>query len=144
MHPLVVYLDNDSIASSGCPVPSTGWKRAGAGHPVRGHAARRRARGDGPAVQRRIDLLAIEQNAWRLAARDTRCVVVASRTEIDWAMKQGQMIVWAPSKLILDSTDSPDCSPARRRGAGVVAGRAHGGRPISGPGGAGTCRRAAT
>ena len=28
-------------------------------------------------TQRRIDLLAIEQNAWTLAARDDRCVVVA-------------------------------------------------------------------
>jgi 7,8-dihydroneopterin aldolase/epimerase/oxygenase len=64
------------------------------------------------AVQRRIDLLALEQNAWRLAALDARCVVVSSRTEIDWAMRQGQMIVWTPSKLILDSTDSPN-APAR-------------------------------
>lgn len=59
------------------------------------------------AVQRRIDLLAIEQNAWRLAARDKRCVVVSSRTEIDWAMRQRQLVVWAPSKLILDTPDAP-------------------------------------
>lgn len=59
-------------------------------------------------TQRRIDLLAIEQNAWQLAARDRRCVVVQSRTEIDWAMRQGQMIVWAPSKLVLDATDGPN------------------------------------
>jgi dihydroneopterin aldolase len=70
------------------------------------------------AVQRRIDLLAIEQNAWRLAAKDARCVVVSTRTEIDWAMRQGQTIVWAPSKLMLDSTDSPDASP--RDGAALA------------------------
>ena len=58
-------------------------------------------------TQRRIDLLAIEQNAWVLAARDPRCVVVATRTEIDWAMKHGQMMVWAPSKLVLDAVDGP-------------------------------------
>ena len=58
-------------------------------------------------AQRRIDLLAIEQNAWVLAARDPRCVVVATRTEIDWAMKHGQTIVWAPSKLVLDAVDGP-------------------------------------
>ena len=58
-------------------------------------------------TQRRIDLLAIEQNAWTLAARDDRCVVVATRTEIDWAMKHGKMIVWAPSKLVLDAVDGP-------------------------------------
>jgi dihydroneopterin aldolase len=59
------------------------------------------------ATQRRIDLLAVEQNAWRLAARDRRCVVVASRTEIDWAMKHGQTIVWSPSKIVLDAVDGP-------------------------------------
>ncbi|MEP5759971.1 MAG: dihydroneopterin aldolase [Litoreibacter sp.] len=57
-------------------------------------------------AQRRIDLLAIEQNAWILAARDRRCVVVSTRTELDWAMKNGQISVWAPSKIILDTTDS--------------------------------------
>ena len=38
---------------------------------------------------------------------DPRCVVVATRTEIDWAMKHGQTIVWAPSKLVLDAVDGP-------------------------------------
>ncbi|PTX56372.1 dihydroneopterin aldolase [Litoreibacter ponti] len=60
-----------------------------------------------PAAQRRIDLLAMEQNAWVLAARDKRCVVVGTRTELDWAIKQGQMSVWAPSKMVLDATDAP-------------------------------------
>ncbi len=58
-------------------------------------------------TQRRVDLLAIEQNAWVLAARDPRCVVMATRTEIDWAIKRGQMVVWAPSKLVLDAVDGP-------------------------------------
>ncbi|TQM92266.1 dihydroneopterin aldolase [Roseinatronobacter monicus] len=108
VHPLVVYLDNatidapdlgtalDALLSRGMPVIiCVGVPPQSV--PVTGHQA----------VQRRINLLAIEQNAWRLAALDHRCVVVSSRTEIDWAMKQGQMIVWAPSKLVLDSTDSP-------------------------------------
>lgn len=63
------------------------------------------------AAQRRIDLLAIEQNAWVLAARDRRCLVVSSRAEIDWAMKHRQMVVWAPSKLVLDAVDGPDAGP---------------------------------
>jgi dihydroneopterin aldolase len=54
-----------------------------------------------------VDLLAIEQNAWVLAARDPRCVVVAARTEIDRAMKQGRTVVWAPSKMVLDAVDGP-------------------------------------
>lgn len=63
-------------------------------------------------AQRRIDLLAIEQNAWVLAARDDRCVVVATRTELDWAMRNGQTCVWAPSKIVLDSVDTPSVQPS--------------------------------
>ncbi|MGR3762111.1 dihydroneopterin aldolase [Roseobacteraceae bacterium NS-SX3] len=63
-------------------------------------------------TQRRIDLLAIEQNAWRLAAKDSRCVVVATRTELDWAMKNGQICVWAPSKIVLDAVDGPSAAPS--------------------------------
>ncbi|WP_420858992.1 dihydroneopterin aldolase [Marivivens marinus] len=61
--------------------------------------------------QRRIDLLALEQNAWMLAGRDRRCMVVATRTELDWAMKNGQICVWAPSKIVLDAFDGPSASP---------------------------------
>lgn len=62
-------------------------------------------------AQRRIDLLAIEQNAWVLAGRDRRCIVVGTRTELDWAMKNGQICVWAPSKIVLDAVDGPSASP---------------------------------
>lgn len=60
-----------------------------------------------PPTQRRIDLLEIEQNAWMLASRDERCVVIDSRTELDWAMKQGNLSVWAPSRIVLDAVDGP-------------------------------------
>ncbi len=66
-----------------------------------------RPRSAAPLAQRRIDLLAIEQNAWVLAGRDPRCVVVDSRTELDWAMRHGQVSVWAPSKIVLDSVEGP-------------------------------------
>jgi dihydroneopterin aldolase len=62
-------------------------------------------------TQRRVDLLAIEQNAWCLAGRDDRCVVVNTRTELDWAMKNGQISVWAPSKIVLDAVDGPTVGP---------------------------------
>ena len=62
-------------------------------------------------VQRRIDLLAIEQNCWRLAGLDARCVVVATRTELDWGMKNDQISVWAPSKIVLDTVDTPAPAP---------------------------------
>ena len=108
LHPLVVYLDNAAIAAPDLAARLDGWQARGlpviltvglpdSPIPQTGHKP----------TQRRIDLLAIEQNAWTLAARDPRCVVVATRTEIDWAMKHGQMIVWAPSKLVLDVVDGP-------------------------------------
>jgi dihydroneopterin aldolase len=108
LHPLVVYLDNAAIADPGLSARLDSLQARGlpmiltVGLPdypraVTGHKP----------TQRRIDLLAIEQNAWTLAARDPRCVVVATRTEIDWAMKRGQTVVWAPSKLVLDAVDGP-------------------------------------
>jgi len=60
-----------------------------------------------PLVQRRIELLSMEQNAWVLAGKDPRCVVVDSRTELDWAMKHGQLSVWAPSKIVMDAVPHP-------------------------------------
>lgn len=111
LHPVVAYLTNaeiadpalsgrlDALTAGGEPVilavglPDTP-------RPVTGHRA----------TQRRIDLLAIEQNAWTLAARDPRCIVVSSRTEIDWAMRRGQLVVWAPSKIVLDAVDGPKAS----------------------------------
>ena len=111
-HPELVYLSNDAIASPhlatwldqldkmGRPVILC----VGASDSAAPQVAHKMA-------QRRIDLLAIEQNAWVLAARDDRCVVVATRTELDWAMKNGQTSVWAPSKIVLDSVDTPSAQP---------------------------------
>lgn len=59
------------------------------------------------AARLRIALLAIEQAAWALAATDARLNVVATRTEIDWALKLGNPILWAPSKLVLDTPGAP-------------------------------------
>ena len=47
-----------------------------------------------------------------LAARDARCVVVGTRTEIDWARRNGQAVVWAPSKIVLDAVDGPKVAAA--------------------------------
>jgi len=60
-----------------------------------------------PMLQLRISLLLIEHKAWLLASKDDRCVVVETRTELDWAAKQGQMSVWAPSKIVLDAVHRP-------------------------------------
>ncbi|MEZ5778271.1 MAG: dihydroneopterin aldolase [Paracoccaceae bacterium] len=58
-------------------------------------------------AKRRIALLEIEQAAWALAALDARLSVVSSRTELDWAIEKGQMVVWAPTKIIIDTPGSP-------------------------------------
>jgi dihydroneopterin aldolase len=119
-HPCVVYLSNDAITSANL----TGWIDhfaaqdaplilcVGAGDmaaPTTGHAM----------TQRRIDLLAMEQNAWTLAAKDPRCKVVETRTELDWAMKNGQICIWAPSKIVLDAVDGP--STSARDGRALVS-----------------------
>ncbi|WP_164660028.1 dihydroneopterin aldolase [Tropicibacter sp. Alg240-R139] len=112
-HPRMAYLSNTAIASDSL----SGWIDqletrdrpliicVGAPElpaPQTGHAM----------TQRRIDLLAIEQNAWSLAARDHRCVVVSTRTELDWGMKNDQICVWAPSKIVLDAVDGPSAVPS--------------------------------
>lgn len=38
-------------------------------------------------------------------------MVVGTRTELDWAMKNGQISVWAPSKIVLDAVDGPSAEP---------------------------------
>ncbi|MFQ5438788.1 MAG: dihydroneopterin aldolase [Paracoccaceae bacterium] len=107
-HPLVVFLSNDILYSDALG----DWLDAIARNPrpavICLEAVPQAAPGAANAsAQRRIALLRIEQNAWVLAGRDKRCVVVDSRTELEWAMKQGQLSVWAPSKIVLDGRDSP-------------------------------------
>ena len=119
-HPRVVYLSNDAIADPGL----SGWidTLVAAGDPLIfcvGPGALPAPQTGHRMTQRRVDLLAIEQNAWVLAARDLRCKVVETRTELDWAMKNGQICVWAPSKIVLDAVDGPS---ARSADAGALAG----------------------
>lgn len=108
VHPLVVFLPNAVLHSDRLG----GWLDAIASHAVPAilcleAAVESAPKSDVAAATRRIDLLAIEQNAWVLAGRDKRCVVVDSRTELDWAMKHDQLSVWAPSKIVLDAVDGP-------------------------------------
>ena len=58
-------------------------------------------------AERRIGLLAIEQAAWGFADRDPRFAVVATRTELDWAMKSGRLSVWAPSHMAAAALGGP-------------------------------------
>ena len=113
VHPLVIFLDNATLASADLSDKLDAWSATGLPviltlglpdlpRPQTGHKP----------TQRRVDLLAIEQNAWGLAARDPRCVVMQTRTEIDWAVKRRQMMVWAPSKMVLDATDGPQARDA--------------------------------
>lgn len=108
-HPRVVYLSNEEIVADDISARIDALANddvplifcVGVGDIAAPHVKAKMA-------QRRIDLLAIEQNAWVLASRDKRCVVVGTLTELDWAMKNGQICVWAPSKIILDAVDGPN------------------------------------
>jgi dihydroneopterin aldolase len=111
-HPRVMYLSNAAIASGRV----RDWidQAAAMDAPLIicvGAADMPAPQATNALAQRRIDLLAIEQNAWLLAAQDRRCIVVGTRTELDWAMKNGQICVWAPSKIVLDAVDGPSASP---------------------------------
>ena len=110
--PELVYLSNDAIESPHL----TGWidQLEASGKPLIfcvGASDTAAPQITHKMAQRRIDLLAIEQNAWVLASKDDRCVVVDTRTELDWAMKNGQTCVWAPSKIVLDAVDGPSAQP---------------------------------
>lgn len=111
-HPRVVFLSNGAIASD--RLAAFIDRLEGEGVPLIfavGAADTSAPRSAAALAQRRIDLLAIEQNAWVLAGRDKRCIVVGTRTELDWAMKHGEACVWAPSKIVLDAVDGPSASP---------------------------------
>lgn len=110
-HPWVIFLPNSALADANL----TGWidELIAKGDPAVlcvGPPKSAAPRSKASATKKRIDLLAIEQNAWVLAGQDVRCVVVQSRTELDWALRQGQLSVWAPSRMVLDAIDAPDSS----------------------------------
>ncbi|WP_120500857.1 dihydroneopterin aldolase [Roseovarius sp. EL26] len=111
-HPHVVFLTNAAIASPNLPR----WldqleERAEPVILCVGHSDTPAPQTGHKMTQRRVDLLALEQNAWVLGGRDDRCVVVNTKTELDWAMKNGQISVWAPSKIVLDAVDGPAIGP---------------------------------
>lgn len=111
-HPRIAFLANEAIASDGLGALIDRLEdRAAPLIFCVGPADAAAPQSAAALAQRRIDLLAIEQNAWVLAGRDRRCVVVGTRTELDWAMKNGQICVWAPSKIVLDAVESPSASP---------------------------------
>ncbi len=64
-----------------------------------------------PSVRQRIDLLAIEQQAWLLAGRDARLDVVTTRTEVEWSLHNARTIIWSPIRLVLDNAGQADPPP---------------------------------
>ena len=119
LHPRLVYLSNPAIECDHL----TGWLDGLTASDIPAILCVGLPEAAGPeaansAVARRISLLAIEQNAWVLAGRDSRCVVVSSKTELDWSIKNGMISVWAPSKMVLDATHPPQA--AASDGAGLA------------------------
>ena len=74
---------------------------------------------------RMIGLLAIEQAAWALADADPRFGVASARTELDWALREGRLSVWAPAHMLAAArgADLPDASDPRAAAAGRAAQR---------------------
>lgn len=105
--PCVVHLSNAALAAPHLPTWIDRIARRGPAILCVGPLDDTAPQVQDTVARERIDLLSAEQNAWALAARDPRLTVMASRTELDWAMRQGHMAVWAPSKLVLDSVDRP-------------------------------------
>lgn len=112
LKPTVVYLSNTALVSPNL----TSWIDQLADAPFPSILCVGAPECDSPQssvspAQRRIDLLAIEQNAWVLAGLDPRCVVRGTRTELDWAVQNHQISVWAPSKIVLDSIEAGTPDP---------------------------------
>ncbi|MAC82152.1 MAG: diguanylate cyclase [Rhodobacteraceae bacterium] len=83
----------DALAATGRPVvltvdPAPSPVRAGTGD-----------------AQRQGDLLAMEQAAWAIAGRDARICVVESRTELNYAIDQAFLAVWAPGRIVRRAQD---------------------------------------
>jgi dihydroneopterin aldolase len=103
VRPRVVYLSAETIARPDLPVLVDALAAGDAPLVLCvGRADLPVPQAGSPGPQRRIDLLAVAQMAWALAARDPRCVVVESLTELDWALRRRQVSVWAPSRLAPD------------------------------------------
>ncbi|MDC0738096.1 dihydroneopterin aldolase [Cognatishimia sp. SS12] len=105
--PKVVFLSGAALASDHLG----GWiaQLCGQNHPLvlTLEPPENRPRAATAAAQRHVDLLAVEQRAWQLVAEHPALTVAATRTELDWAMKNALPVVWAPAKLVLDATDEP-------------------------------------
>ncbi len=85
-----------------------------------------------PKIRKRIGLLAIERTAWSLSARDPRFVVADTRTELDWALNNGRIPVWAPSKMVLATVRAPEAGSDDPLGLAVwFAGRMDAGELVT-------------
>ncbi|WP_298910032.1 dihydroneopterin aldolase [uncultured Aliiroseovarius sp.] len=103
--PILVFLSSNALNDEGLPTFLDQFEEDGAPTILIVDA-------ELPLVQdswaaRNIVLLQADQAAWQLATIDPRAVPVGTRTELDWGLKNGQLSVWAPSKMVLDAVDAP-------------------------------------
>lgn len=66
-----------------------------------------------PRALREIAALALDMAAWQWGAV-LDLAVVATRTEMDWAIEQGAAVVWAPARML---AAAPDVAPAPKDAA---------------------------
>lgn len=102
-NPVVVFLSNAAIGSSALTGVLDALE-ADAPLVIALDLPETRPQTQSSAAQKQVDLLAIEQSAWQLAAKLEGVSVAATRTELDWVMKTGQRCIWAPSRLVNDAT----------------------------------------
>lgn len=110
--PLVLHLSQDAV------LHGAAWRDAvaAAGRPavicLDPTSPQPPADGD---AQRMVGLLAIDRAAWMLADRDPRFGVASARTELDWALREGRLSVWAPAHMVMAARGDalPDASDPR-------------------------------
>ncbi len=74
-------------------------------------------------AQRRIALLTRDAATWALSMLHAKAHVAATRTEVDWALAQGRLTLWAPGKILLDTPGAPDAAAEGAVLAGWMADR---------------------
>lgn len=76
---------------------------------------------DAGEATRRIAFLARDAATWAVSALHPDCHVAATRTEVDWALSQTLLTLWAPGKMLMDTPGAPDAASDGVALAGWVA-----------------------
>ncbi|MGB0960132.1 MAG: dihydroneopterin aldolase [Halocynthiibacter sp.] len=73
-----------------------------------------------PLARAQVALLTLDQAAWRLKSVLPDAQVVSTRTELIWALGQTAPVIWAPSKLAIDTDGFLDLSRSEVSGVALA------------------------